>query len=135
MAYNSTRTEKTPMRSTPKNTNNSSKKDNLTDKKNSTKQENANVSTPSTLDKKETKRYIKPKPVSQDMTITPEINLKKKNFVGNLNGQFATNAKDKIMKKEKSFVIKNESENYKTGKVKSLTSEGSTKKIESKSKG
>jgi len=38
------------------------------------------------------------------------------------------------MKKEKSFVVKSEAENYKTTKIKSLISEGSTKKIETKSK-
>jgi len=134
MAYNSTRTEKTPMRSTPKNNNHSFKKDQLTDKKSSTKPESANVNTPSALDKKETKRLIKTKTISQDMTMTPEMNLKKKNFVGNLNGQFATNTKEKTMKKEKSFVVKSEAENYKTTKIKSLISEGSTKKIETKSK-
>ena len=119
MAFKSTRTEKNTMRTTPKNNNSSVKKDHMTDKKQSNRQEGINLNTPTAMERKETKRLIKPKTMSQDISMTPEINLNKTLNVNNINTNFATNnLREKSMKREKSFAAKIKSENYKKKKVK-----------------
>ena len=129
IAVSSIRTEKTPLRKT------SSQKNNISKSKRDLKENIATncINTPKNMEKKKTKRIIKPKNLSQDMTITEKI-LNKKMTLGSIKTRYTTNTntRDKSNKKDKSEAIHNENDSFKTNN-KSVACDGRFKKKASKS--
>ena len=100
---------------------NNSLKDNLNSK---------NCTTSNLNEKKESKRIIKPKNLSQELEQEKIIN--KKITVSNFKGNYTTNTRDKSLKKDASNSNPHEIDNFKTNKTnKSMTVEGSTTKVKS----
>ena len=85
------------------------------------------------MEKKETKRLIKPKTMSQEIIMNTDKTLSKKKTFAILNTNFSTNMRDKSIKKDKSQNRNYESESKMMKKNKSFLKETSHKKLENKS--
>ena len=127
-----TRFDKTPIRKTSPNKNNNSvsKKDLEKNNKDSI---SINTIISPKMEKKETKRLIKPKTMSQEIIMNTDKTLSKKKTFAILNTNFSTNMRDKSIKKDKSQNRNYESESKMMKKNKSFLKETSHKKLENKS--